>query len=100
MQAVLRSLFTALLMFSSALASAQSSTTTITNLSWTDESFLSAQRARVDELTRVRLGTPIRGDKSDLATVQRIIDRDLIGRDDALMQQALGVILGDLLVRE
>ncbi|HEY7884326.1 MAG TPA: DUF3806 domain-containing protein [Cellvibrionaceae bacterium] len=100
MQTLLRGLLLTLLCCSCTLANAQSNSASITNLGWTDESFLSAQRARVDELTRTRLGAPIRGDKSDLDTLQRIIDRDLIDRDDALMQQALGVILGDLLAQE
>ncbi|MDO3382191.1 DUF3806 domain-containing protein [Gilvimarinus algae] len=90
----------ALLVFCSAstLAQEPSATVTITDLSWTDESFLSNQRARVDRLTKEQLGTPLRGDKTDLSTLQRIVDRELIGASDTLALQALGVVLGDAMI--
>lgn len=73
---------------------------TITDLSWSDESHLATQRARVDELSRRHLGTPIRGELSDLNTLQRLIDRELVEKDDAQMQQAMGVVLGNVFILE
>ncbi|UTF60455.1 DUF3806 domain-containing protein [Gilvimarinus sp. DA14] len=73
---------------------------TISDLSWTDESFLSQQRARIDRLARENLGSQIRGDKSDLSTLQRIIDRELVKKDDTITQQALGVVLGDVMLKD
>lgn len=82
------------------LAPLLASAASITNLNWSDEGHLASQRARVDELTRMNLGTPVRGDLSDLDTLQRIIDRGLVPRDDTLTQQAMGVVLGDALIEE
>ena len=73
---------------------------TISDLSWTDESFLSTQRATIDRLAREKLGSQIRGNKTDLNTLQRIIDRELIAQDDAITQQALGVVMGDLMLKD
>jgi len=70
----------------------------ISDMSWTDTSYLAKQRARVDRLTRENMGTPIRGDKNDLNTLQRIIDRELVSPDDTLTLQALGVILADVML--
>ncbi|WP_020209757.1 DUF3806 domain-containing protein [Gilvimarinus chinensis] len=72
----------------------------IDDLSWTDESFLSQQRARIDRLARENLGSQVRGDKSDLSTLQRIIDRELVAKDDTITQQALGVVLGDVMLKD
>ncbi len=84
-------LLAATLMFSLSAGAA-----TITGLNWSDEGHLASQRAQVDELTRRHLGTPIRGDISDLNTLQRIIDRELVDKNDKQMQQAMGVVLGDV----
>ena len=72
----------------------------ITGLNWSDEGHLASQRARVDELTRLHLGTPIRGDLTDLDTLQRLIDRGLVDKEDTRMQQAMGVVLGDVFILE
>jgi hypothetical protein len=67
--------------------------------SWTDNSYLAKQRARVDRLTRENIGTPIRGDKTDLTTLQRVVDRELVASDDKLTLQALGVVLADVMLK-
>lgn len=72
----------------------------ISELSWTNTTFLSSQRSAVDELTRRHFGEPVRGDKSDLHNLQRLIDKDVIERDDKASLQALGVVLGDVYVSE
>ncbi|BFM20169.1 DUF3806 domain-containing protein [Gilvimarinus japonicus] len=73
---------------------------TVEALSWTDSSYLAKQRARVDRLTRENTGTPIRGDKSDLNTLQRVVDRELVANDDKLTLQALGVVLADVMLSD
>ncbi|GAB2188841.1 DUF3806 domain-containing protein [Sessilibacter sp. MAH2] len=72
----------------------------ITPLTPTDEAHLVNQRDSIDELTSLKLGTPIKGNKSDLETLQRIIDQKLIPSSDRLQLQALGVVLGDQFQRE
>ncbi len=68
----------------------------ISPLDWMDNTYMTDQRARVDQLTRNKLGTPIRGNKADLLTLQRVIDGGLIKANDKQTLQALGVILGDV----
>ncbi|MDO3385773.1 DUF3806 domain-containing protein [Gilvimarinus sp. SDUM040013] len=70
----------------------------IRDLSWTDESFLNTQRKRITRIASEQIGVPIRGTSEDLATLQRIIDRELISQDDISMQQALGVVMGDAML--
>lgn len=72
----------------------------IEELAWLDDQHLNNQRAVVDELVKLRLGEAIRGNKSDLAVLQRIIDKRIISKDDRKSMQALGVILGDQFERE
>lgn len=71
----------------------------VEDLSWTDNSYLAKQRARVDRLTRENIGTPIRGDKTDLTTLQRVVNRELVASDDKLTLQALGVVLADVMLK-
>ena len=89
-----------LLVFTSPFSSAQFEPQypIIEDLSWTDSSYLAKQRARVDRLTRENTGTPIRGDKTDLNTLQRVVDRELVANDDKLTLQALGVVLADVML--
>lgn len=66
-------------------------------LSAIDRQFMAGQRSDVDALAN-RLGQRLTGDPArDLETLQAILDRGLVGPDDALQLQALGIVLGDLL---
>lgn len=60
-----------------------------------------AQRAKVEELAQRHLGVIV-GERtdSDLDAIQRLLDEGHVDRDDEYMQQALGVVLGDALVRD
>jgi len=69
-------------------------------LSAIDQQFMREQRGRVEALAN-RLGRRVSGQvERDLNTLQAILDRGLIGQDDRLSLQALGVIFGDLLADE
>jgi hypothetical protein len=69
-------------------------------LSAIDQQFMTEQRSRVETLAN-RLGRRLSGNaERDLDTLQTIIDRDLVSREDPLSLQALGVVFGDLLARE
>jgi hypothetical protein len=66
-----------------------------------DISHSERQRTLIDDLARRYLGTPIRGDKtSDIRTLQRLIDQNIVDTNDTATMQAMGVVLGDLLARE
>lgn len=70
----------------------------IEDLSWMDRNFFAQQRQRMAQLAGENLGARFTGQKSDLQTLQRIIDRGLVKQDETLMQQAMGVILGDIML--
>lgn len=72
----------------------------VEDFNWKDRNHMSEQVERVDELARLKLGLQIRGDKRDLEVLQRIIHRGYIQQDDVLMQQALGAVLGNVMVNE
>jgi len=66
----------------------------VRELNWLNQQFLIKQRKRVEEITRKNFGRSLasRGNK---ALLQRIIDKELLKRDQKLELQALGVVLGD-----
>jgi len=94
------SLLLSLLMMSSGLAVAQSKDTTIEDFSWFDKQHMKSQREIVEDLARRNFGSGFSGQKRDLELIQRIIDKSLIKRDDLIKLQALGAILGDVLVEQ
>ncbi len=56
------------------------------------------QREDVALLARRHLGSPLRGgDLRDLEVLQRLLDRNVVDREDVLGLQALGVVLGDVM---
>jgi len=99
---ILRSLTLLIAIFASlsALAKDDKNDAQISDLNWVSNTFLSSQRSTVEELSRRYFGAKIRGDKSDLFTLQRLIDKQVIKRDDSATLQALGVVLGDVYISE
>ena len=62
---------------------------------------LSTQRREIKELIARELGImSLRGDASDLPTIQRLYDRKVLREDDVREWQAVGVLFGDILVEE
>lgn len=56
------------------------------------------QRARADELALRHLGQPLRGGQlRNLEILQQLIDGHFISKGDVMDQQALGVVLGDVM---
>lgn len=72
----------------------------ITELSWMDRSHLEQQRQVIKDIAGTEFGRPVRGNKSDLELLQRIVDRELIPRNETQDLQALGAVLGDVYVKE
>lgn len=85
---------------SSSIDAAPRDNITLEELKWVDTGYLERQRLLVDEIARGEFGTRLRGDKSDLRVLQRIIDSGLINQTENKKLQALGVVLGDILVNE
>ncbi len=72
----------------------------ISDLGWMDRNHLRRQVDSIDELARSQLGAQVRNSKDDLQLLQRIVNRGLIGKDERLKLQAMGAVLGNLLVQE
>ena len=72
----------------------------IRDLGWMDQNRMSEEVARVNELGQTKLGTPLRQNLGDLDTLQRMIDRQLVAADDYQTQQAMGVVLGNLMLAD
>ena len=73
----------------------------IHSLNWLNRNFLDQQRTRVDDMARSQFGQQIRGNKTDLHTLQRLIDSNAITvGSDKIALQALGVVLGDVYAKE
>jgi hypothetical protein len=58
------------------------------------------QRKLVDQIARQKLGQQLGRTIADLPTLQRILDEKLLGSNPDDMLQALGVVLGDVLVAQ
>ena len=72
----------------------------ITNLGWMDHNRMEQETTKVNELAQTKTGTPLRRDLTDLDTLQRIINDELIAIDDNETQQALGVVLGNVMLAD
>lgn len=58
------------------------------------------QRRLVQEIASKQFGDQLDRTKADLQTIQRILDEKLLGSNPDDMLQALGVVLGDVLVEQ
>lgn len=72
----------------------------ITDLGWMDHNRMEQETTKVNELAQTKTGTPLRRDLTDLDTLQRIINNDLVAVDDHETQQALGVVLGNVMLAD
>lgn len=58
------------------------------------------QSTKINELTLSKLGTPIRGDLTDLDTLQRLIDGRHVKMSDVDTQMAMGLVMGNVLLAD
>lgn len=75
-------------------------TTTLEDIGWMDRNKIEKEVSRINELAQTRLGASLRRDLSDLDTLQRIIDGDLIKREDYASQQAMGVVMAQVFLAD
>lgn len=78
----------------------QADTSPVSDLGWTDKQYMAAQVANIEELVRDEFGGQLRQSNADLDYLQRIINRGLIDKTDTRRQQALGMVLGNVLAKE
>lgn len=72
----------------------------IQELGWMDQSRMEQEVASVDELAQTKLGSTLHRDLGDLQLLQRLVDGKWISRDDYKTQQALGVVLGNVMLAD
>jgi hypothetical protein len=72
----------------------------LTDLGWMDHNRMEQEITTVNELAQTKTGTPLRRDLTDLDTLQRIINKELVAIDDHKTQQALGVVLGNVMLAD
>lgn len=72
----------------------------IKELGWMDKNRMDQETTKVNELAQTKLGTPLRRDLSDLSTLQRIVDKELVAMDNVELQQAMGVVLGNVMLAD
>lgn len=89
-----------ILSLGSSLVLAEEQPPRIDELSWLETNQLERQVEQIDEIARLQLGTPVRGNLDDLELLQRIIYRGLVKQKDKEGLQALGAVLGNVMVSE
>jgi len=67
---------------------------------WQDKNHFKSQRLLIEDVARSKLGTQVHGNRDDLVLLQRIVHKGLFKKEQRLENQAMGVILGDLLEKE
>jgi hypothetical protein len=73
----------------------------IGSLADADERLLSQQRSAVDALARRHVGSPLTGGTTDdLRVLQKLLDQRVLQPDQTYELQALGVVLGDVMVAQ
>lgn len=73
---------------------------TIEDLGWMDRNQMDKQLSKISALTQTKLGTPLRQNLSDLDTLQRVVDKELVSQSDSDTQQAMGVAMGNVLLAD
>ncbi len=67
-------------------------------LNWLNEQFLIKQRNRIEAVSRRHFGKSLEIGKRNIPILQRIVNEELIPKEDKMELQALGVLLGDAFV--
>ena len=73
----------------------------IKDLSVTQQYYLNRDRRMVKDLFARHLGIlEIHGDKTDLSSIEQLVDRNILKDDQTAQWQAVGVVFGDILAHE
>lgn len=73
----------------------------ISDLTTVDIQYMNNQRALIEGLTRNNFGSGFNGNKDhDLNLLQRLLDQDLVNPNQTSELQAMGIIMGDLLLAD
>jgi len=94
---VFLAIFTSLISFPNL---AQEEPVKIYALNWLDKQHVDKQVERIDDIARAKLGVQVRNNRDDLVLLQRIVNKGLIDKNERLLLQAMGAVLGNLLINE
>lgn len=70
---------------------------TITELSWIDKNKMYQQEEAVNALAKSKMGLSLHKNWDDMALLQQIVDRKLVASNDSSTQEAMGVVLGNIM---
>lgn len=74
---------------------------TISELSVIDKQYMAGARSDLQEKSASYLGRSFSGDRDrDLATLQALLDKGLVRNNQTKELQAMGIVMGDLLLKE
>jgi len=73
---------------------------TIKELDWMDKNKMEQEITKLSELTQTKMGIPIRQNLDDLDTLQSLLDKNIVAQDDYKIQQAMGMVLGNLILAD
>lgn len=69
----------------------------IEDLGWMDKNKMQQQEDQINNLVKSKLGLSIHKNWDDIALLQQMIDRKLVATNDASTQEAMGVVLGNIM---
>ena len=58
------------------------------------------QKSKVDDLLKLHTGSKLRADLTDISNMQRLLDHYIVNKKDPEIMQAMGMALGDVMVKE
>lgn len=58
------------------------------------------QKSKVDDLLKLHTGSNLRADLTDITNMQRLLDNYIVDKKDTEILQAMGMALGDVMVKE
>jgi len=72
-------------------------TVTLQDLSWMDKNKMQQQVDKVSELAKSKLGLSLHNNWNDISLLQNLIDKKIVLNSDTAMQEAMGVVLGNIM---
>ncbi|GAA5317239.1 MAG: hypothetical protein AseanaTS_24430 [Candidatus Pelagadaptatus aseana] len=72
----------------------------IYDFDWRDKRYHSKQTGQIEELSREHFGSGLTHTKQDLKTLQRLIHKGAINRNNTEQLQALGAVLGNVMTED
>ncbi len=69
----------------------------IEDLGWMDKNKMQQQEDQINSLAKSKMGLSVHRNWDDIALLQQIIDRKLVAAKDSSTQEAMGVVLGNVM---